>query len=159
MSLRVRLVLWLGCVLGITLGLGCALAGWRAQASVRAEIQSALAAGRQPATNSIAEIVGAAGQLRELRHLVMTFDGNRHVQAILADSRHVVIATSALQPPAESAPAWFRRLIDPVLSPTVLAVPPSPGWETGGTFTLVADTANEIGEVWGQAKDTLRMLA
>ncbi|MFL5254543.1 MAG: HAMP domain-containing protein [Rhodopila sp.] len=159
MSLRVRLVLWLGGVLAVTLGLGCAVAGWRAQASVRAEMQSALAAGRQSAANSIAEIIGSQGQLRELRHLVTTFDGNRHVQATLTDDRDAVIAASFLQRPGEPVPAWFRRLIDPALPAAVLAVPSSPGWETGGTLTLATDAANEIDEVWDQATDTLCLLA
>jgi two-component system sensor histidine kinase UhpB len=159
MSLRVRLVLWLGCVLAVTLGLGCALAGWRAEASVRAEMQAALGAGRQTVANSIAEIIGSAGQLRELRHIVTTFDGNRHVRAALVDSKDEMIARSLLQRPAEAAPAWFRRLIDPTLPQAILTVPPSPGWEIGGTITLTADAANEISEVWGQANDTLRVLA
>ncbi|MEA2772661.1 MAG: two-component system, NarL family, sensor histidine kinase UhpB, partial [Acetobacteraceae bacterium] len=81
MSLRIRLVLWLGCILAVTLGLGCALAGWRAVASVRAEMQSALATGRQAVANSIEEIALSAYGSRELRHLVATFDGNRHVRA------------------------------------------------------------------------------
>jgi two-component system, NarL family, sensor histidine kinase UhpB len=146
-------------VLAVTLGLGCALAGWHAEASVQAEMQAALAAGRQSATNSIGEIIGSAGQLRELRHLVTTFDGNRHVRAVLADDKGTVIAASHPQPPGEPVPAWFRRLIDPALPPAVLPVPPSLGWEIGGTLSLTADARNEIGEVWDQANDTLRMLA
>lgn len=159
MALRVRLVLWLGGVLAVTLGLGCALAWWHADASVRTEMQAAIAAGRQSAANNIGEIIGAAGQLRELRHLVTTFDGNRHVRAVLADANGAVIAASHLQPPGQPVPAWFRQLIDPALPPAILAVPPSPGWESGGTLTLATDAANETGEVWGQANDTLRMLA
>ena len=79
MSLRTKLVLWLGCVLAITLGLGCALAGLHAVGSVRAEIQAALATGRQAVVNGLEEIAESAGGPRELRHLVATFDGNRHV--------------------------------------------------------------------------------
>ena len=78
MSLRIRLVLWLGCVLAVTLGLGCALAGWHARASVRAEMQAALATGRQTVANSLVE--GA----REMPQVVAIFNGNRHVRAVFS---------------------------------------------------------------------------
>jgi hypothetical protein len=70
MSLRVRLVLWLGCLLAITLAFGCALAGWRPGASVRAEMQAALGAGRQTVANGIAELSASPGTPGELQHLV-----------------------------------------------------------------------------------------
>jgi two-component system sensor histidine kinase UhpB len=146
MSLRIRLVLWLGCVLAVTLALGCALAGWHARASVRAEMQAALATGRQTVANSLVE--GA----REMPQVVATFDGNRHVRAIFADGQGVVVAESVLQRPMRPIPVWFRRAIGPDLAPAVLTVP-------AGAVTLVADPTNEVGEVWGQANDAVRMLA
>ncbi|HET6306769.1 MAG TPA: HAMP domain-containing protein [Rhodopila sp.] len=152
MSLRTRLVLWLGCVLAITLSLGCALAGWHAAGSVRAEMQAALATGRQEVVNGLAEIRESGGGVGDLRHLVATFDGNRHARAIFTDGSGTILAASVLQPPARPIPAWFRRLIGPVLAPVVLASP-------SGLVTLVADPTNEVGEVWGQANDAARMLA
>jgi two-component system sensor histidine kinase UhpB len=148
MSLRVRLVLWLGCVLAVTLGLGCALAGWHAAGSVRAEMQAALATGRQSVANSLREDTLS----RELRRVVATFDGNRHVRAIFTDAEGAVVAASVLQPPARPIPAWFRHALGPTLAPVVLTVP-------SGAITLVADPTNEVGEVWGQANDAVRTLA
>jgi two-component system, NarL family, sensor histidine kinase UhpB len=152
MSLRTRLVLWLGCVLAITLSLGCALAGLHAVGSVRAEIQAALVTGRQAVINGLEEVAQSGGGPPELRHLVATFDGNRHVRATFTDSSGAVVAASVLQPPARPIPAWFRRAIGPSLPPVVLTVP-------SGAITLVADPTNEVGEVWAQANDTVRMLA
>jgi two-component system, NarL family, sensor histidine kinase UhpB len=161
MSLRIRLVLWLGCVLAVTLGLGCALAGWHAVASVRTEMQSALGTGRQAIANSIEEIAGSApGPVDgscELRHLVAAFDGNRHVRATLVDSRGTIIAASILQTPARPAPIWFRRALSPVLAPVILTVPP--GTASSGAIILVANPTNEVGEVWDQTNDAVRMLA
>jgi two-component system, NarL family, sensor histidine kinase UhpB len=145
MSLRIRLVLWLGCVLAVTLGLGCALAGWHARASVRAEMQAALATGRQTVANSLVE--GA----REMPQVVAIFDGNRHVRAVFSDGQGAIVAASVLQRPARPIPGWFRRAIGPDLAPVVLAVP-------RGVVTLVADPTNEVGEVWGQANDAVRTL-
>jgi two-component system sensor histidine kinase UhpB len=148
MSLRLRLVLWLGCVLAVTLGLGCALAGWHAAGSVRAEMQAALATGRQSVANSLREVTLS----RELRRVVATFDGNRHVRATFTDDQGSVVAASLLQPPARPIPAWFRRALGPTLAPVVLTVP-------SGAITLVADSTNEVGEVWSQANDAVRTLA
>ena len=102
MSLRIRLVLWLGCVLAVTLAMGCALAGWHAGASVQAEMQAALAAGRQSAANAIAELHASSGPAGELQHLVATFDGNRHVRAVLRDGAGT--ACRGLIPPAAAHP-------------------------------------------------------
>jgi two-component system sensor histidine kinase UhpB len=152
MSLRIRLVLWLGCVLAVTLSLGCVLAGWHAAASVRAEMQAALAMGQQAVVNGVQEIGGSADGPGELRHLVATFDGNRHVRAVLSDRKGTIVAASVLQPPVRPIPAWFRGALGPTLTPIVLAVP-------SGVITLVANPTNEIGEVWGQANDAVRVLA
>lgn len=150
MSLRIRLVLWLGCVLAVTLGLGCALAGWHAIASVRAEMQAALATGRQTVANNIAEIAGSPEEARELRRLVATFNGNRHVRATFTAGQKTTV--SVLQVPARPVPRWFRRLIGPILEPVVLVVP-------SGLIVLTADPTNEAGEVWDQANDAVRTLA
>jgi two-component system sensor histidine kinase UhpB len=154
MSLRVRLVLWLGCVLAVTLAIGCALAGWHAGASVRAELQAALAAGQQSVANGIAELSASSDATSELQHLVATFDGNRHVRATLRNGTGEVVAVSSLQPSAHPVPGWFLRLIGPRLPPAVIAVP----GRTDASITLTAEPANEVGEVWDQAADALRTL-
>jgi two-component system sensor histidine kinase UhpB len=154
MSLRTRLVVWLGCVLAVTLAMGCALAGWHAGASVQAEMQAALAAGQQSVANGIAELSAAAGAPDELQQLVATFDGNRHVRAVLRDGTGAAVAASSLQTPAYPVPGWFHRLLGPRLPPAVIAIP----GRAGASITLIADSGNEVGEVWDQAADALRML-
>ncbi len=61
--------------------------------------------GRQAVANNIAEIAGSPDEARELRHLVATFDGNRHVQATFTSAQGATIAASVLQTPAPR----FRR--------------------------------------------------
>jgi two-component system sensor histidine kinase UhpB len=161
MSLRTRLVLWLGGVLAVTLSLGCALAGLHAAASVRAEMQSALATGRQAIANNMDEIAHSAPAAddgaREMRHLIVSFDGNRHVQATFRDRMGAVVAASVLQPPSRPVPKWFRRAISPTLAPVVLTVPP--GTIPAGSIILTANPTNEVGEVWDQTNDAVRTLA
>jgi two-component system sensor histidine kinase UhpB len=152
MSLRIRLVLWLGCVLAVTLTLGCVLAGVHAAKSVRAEMLAALATGHQAVVNNVQEVDASPDRQRDLRHLVATFDGNRHLRAVLTDGNGSIIATSVLLRPKRPIPAWFRTALRPTLAPIMLTVP-------SGVITLAADPTNEIGEVWGQANDMVRMLA
>jgi two-component system sensor histidine kinase UhpB len=160
MSLRIRLVLCLGCVLAVTLTLGCLLAGWRAIGSVRTEMLSALAVGRQAAANGIDEIANAKPDaadetMRQLRHLVATFDHNRHLRAALIGETGETEASSTLAHRARPIPAWFVAAMDPRLPDARLALPAG----RPGAIVLRADPANEAGEVWDQAIDGLRTLA
>jgi two-component system sensor histidine kinase UhpB len=151
MSLRLRLVLCLAGVLAAILALGSGLAGWHASLSVRTELQAALAVGGQTAALGIAEAPAAPDALAALRHLVATFDGNRHVRATLTDARGTVVVASTLLAPTEDVPAWFQRVLAPRLAMVVLPA-------EGGSIRLVADATNEVGEVWGAAKDATALL-
>ena len=157
MSLRVRLVASLACVLAVTLSLGCALASWHAAKSVRTEMRAALAVGRQAVVNGFEEMAASAEPQRGLRHLIATFDGNRHVRATVTDRRGAVVAVSALAAPARPVPAWFRSAVGPAPDPLRMTLPEGLG--EGGAITLDADPTNEIGEVWNEARDGLGILA
>ncbi len=157
MSLRLRLVASLACVLAVTLSLGCALASWHAAKSVRNEMRAALVGGRQAVVNGFDAIVTSDEPQRGLRRLVATFDGNRHLRATLADRRGTVVAVSAPAVPARPAPAWVQRALAPALEPLPVVLPA--GLAEGGAITLEADPTNETGEVWDRARDGLGILA
>jgi two-component system sensor histidine kinase UhpB len=148
MSLRLRLVLSLACALSLAMAAGCALAGLRAASSVRTEMQAALTVARQTAASAL-----AANDPDAARKLVATFDNNRHVRARLADAAGHDLAASRLARPRMPVPHWLVAALDPVLPPVTLALP------GGGTITLQADAANEVGEVRDQAIDGLWTMA
>src|ERR1700722_10194964 len=128
MPLRMRLIVLIGVVLMVSLACGSVLVGWHAAGSVRTELRAALDVGAKTIRNGVDELVRSDDRARELRHLVATFNGNRHVRAILLDARDQPLAASSLFVPTQSVPRWFRSLI--VDNPEAVRIPISP--ETDG---------------------------
>jgi two-component system, NarL family, sensor histidine kinase UhpB len=157
MPLRVRLTALIGLVLLASLAGGSVLVGWHAASSVRTELRAALDVGANTIRNGLAESVGSADRADELRHLVSTFNGNRHVRATLLDARDQPLAASALFVPTQQVPGWFRRLIG--REPGFVRLPVSPAGEAGGAILLQADPINEVGEVWAESRDAVLVLA
>ena len=157
MPLRVRLIVLVGMVLLASLAGGSALVGWRAVNSVRIELRAALDVGIQTVYNGYDDLAHDDDRPAGLHRLVATFDGNRHVRAILLDPNGLLVATSTLLVPAQPAPGWFRRLIAVDLPPERLPVPPR--LEAGAAILLHADPANEVAEVWNEARDAISILA
>ena len=85
MPLRVRLIALIGLVLLASLAGGSVLVGWHAASSVRTELRAALDVGANTIRNGLGELVRTNDRADELRHLVGTFNGNRHVRATLLD--------------------------------------------------------------------------
>jgi two-component system sensor histidine kinase UhpB len=157
MPLRVRLIALIGAVLLLSLAGGSALVGWHAASSVRTELRAALDVGSKTIRNGIDELVGSDDSARELRHLIATFNGNRHVRAMLLDGRGQAIAASELFVPTQPVPGWFRNLIGG--EPGMVRVPVSRVGDGAGAIVLQSDPINEIGEVWGESRDAVLVLA
>lgn len=149
MSLRARLIASIVLVLVVCLGLGGAVAGWHAVRSVRTEMQSALAVGIQTMRNGINEIPGADNPDAETHRLVRTFDGDRHLRAILQDDGGAVADSSTVATLAPQMPGWFVALLAPRLDAARLPLP------RHRAIVLEPDPHNEIGEVWTQLRDDL----
>jgi two-component system, NarL family, sensor histidine kinase UhpB len=156
MSLRMRLVALVGLVLLFSVACGSGLVAWRAMHSVRTELQAALVVGARTVRNGLANLTEADQPARELRRLVVTFDGNRHVRATLLNPQGDTIASSELFPPTQQVPQWFMHLIMHRPPAVHLAVPSGIG--DGSAIILQADPVNEIGEVWGQSRDAMLVL-
>ena len=87
MPLRVRLIALVGLVLLLCLGGGSVLVGWHAASSVQTELRAALDVGANTIYNGFDDLAGSDDRANELRHLVATFNGDRHVRATLFDVR------------------------------------------------------------------------
>ncbi len=157
MPLRLRLIASIGLVLLASLACGSVLVGWHAASSVRTELRAALDVGANTIRNGLAEFVRSGDHADELRHLVGTFNGNRHVRATLLDARDQPLAASVLFVPTQPVPGWFRRLIGGEPGAVRLAVAPADGG--GSAIVLQADPINEIGEVWAESRDAVLVLA
>ncbi len=157
MPLRMRLIALVGLVLLASLACGSVLVGWHAANSVQTELRAALDVGANTIRNGFDDLVGADDRAAGLRHLVATFDGNRHVRAALIDELDRPVATSVLFVPTQIVPGWFRRLI--AGDPGAVRVPVPPARDGSAVIVLQADPANEIGEVWGESRDAVLVLA
>jgi two-component system sensor histidine kinase UhpB len=157
MPLRVRLIMLIGLVLLVSLGCGSALVGWHAAGSVRTELHAALDVGMKTIRNGVDELVRSDDRTRELRRLVTTFNGNRHVRATLLDARDQPLVASVLFTPTQSVPGWFSHLIAGKPAGVRLEVPP--GDDGIAAIVLQPDPVNEIGEVWAESRDAVLVLA
>ena len=154
MPLRMRLIALIGSVLLVSVACGSVLVAWRAANSVHTELRAALDVGTKTIRNSIDEPGDPDDRATGLRHLVATFNGNRHVRATLLDATDQPVAISNLFIPTQPIPNWFRRLIGGELDAVRIPVPRS-----ASTIVLQADPINEIGEVWAESRDAVLVLA
>jgi two-component system sensor histidine kinase UhpB len=149
MSLHIRLIASIVIVLLVSLCVGGAIAGWHAVRSVRAEMQAALVVSVQTIRNGVDGLPEARDPRDELGRLVHTFDGDRHIRAVLHDAAGRPRAASAPAKLAPNVPAWFVTLLAPSLAPLRLDV------GAGNAITIEPDSRNEVGEVWTQLRDDL----
>jgi two-component system sensor histidine kinase UhpB len=153
MSLRVRLIVSIGIVLLVTLCVAGAASGWHAIRSVQVEMQAALAVGAQTLRNGVDRLPETHNPDNAFGRLARTFDGDRHVRAVLQDAGGRFLTASNLPTLAPNVPEWFVALLAPSLPPMRFDV------GAGRTITLEPDPHNEIGEVWTQLKDNLVAVA
>ena len=153
MPLRARLMVLVGMILFVSLAGGGALIAWHAAGRVQTELHSALSVGANTIENGLKELSTADDRTAELRRLIATFDGNRHVQVTLFDAAGSITARSKLFAPAQNVPSWFVRLIGNPVSP--MRVPAG----LGSDILLEPDPANELDEVWDESRDAMLILA
>ena len=156
MSLQLRLIVSIMLMLVVSLALGGMLACWHAARSVETELQAALEVGQHSVENAMGELPQAQNPGQELARLIGTFDGDRHVLAVLLNGRGEPALISSLAIPARPAPDWFIRLLG--VTPHVLRFPLPAAIAGHGVILLQADLRNEVGEVWGQFGDSLAVL-
>jgi two-component system sensor histidine kinase UhpB len=164
MSLRYRLMGLVTLGLGISLALGGAIACWNASRSVRTEMQAALTVGEQTVRNAIEGLSRSDRPEQDLRHLVATFDGDRHLRAQLFRAGNGgnlaaprLVAASFVSASPGPVPEWFIRLLG--AAPTGTRIPLAPANDfPGGAIVLETDPDNEAREVWSEFRDALLIL-
>lgn len=111
MSLRARVISLIGLVLGLGVVLGVLLAGYEARRTLRAELEAGLVGGRQTVLSAFEDLPRSDHAPRDLRQLIATFDGNRHVWARLTDGQGRPLLAST-PPQSKKAPGWFSHLLE-----------------------------------------------
>jgi len=156
MSLRLQLILSMAAALLVSLVMVGTLAWWNATRSVTTEMHAALEAGARAVRNTIAQLPATSDDLLYIERLIPSFDGNRHVKAVLIGADGVMLETSAMAKTG-GAPAWFVRFIGIPPESIDIALPPDTA--AYRAIRLQTDPHNEIGEVWTRARDDMLIMA
>jgi two-component system sensor histidine kinase UhpB len=151
MSLRARILAAIVLVLASGSGFGLALAGWHARQWLHEELTSAQLSGRLTVRRVFADLRRDQAPNSELASLVATFDGDRHMQAMLLGADGRVIAASTPHFSTEP-PAWFTAWLRQSVPPMRLAAP------DGEAIELRPVEANDMQAVWAEFLDLALVL-
>jgi two-component system sensor histidine kinase UhpB len=152
MSLRARILAWIGGILVLCLALGVVFAGQHAQRSVRVELAAALNGGHEELNDMMDRLPTSGDPTPALREAAASFDGVRHLRATLTDPKgRLILASQPLQSD-HPEPRWFKALLTPRLASVRAQA-------RGYTLTLTPIADNEAGEVWSEFVDSVMVLA
>lgn len=150
MTLRVRLIVLVAFVLLFSVMLGGMLAWRHAAQSARTEMQAALLSGEHRVRDAITYLPEVANREGDLRRLIATFNGDRHVRAALLDSHGQTVVDSILSKPLYPTPDWFFDLLGVRPTSTQISIGPTFIQEA---IELETDPHNEVSEVWTEFRD------
>jgi two-component system sensor histidine kinase UhpB len=123
MSLRVRVLAAIALVLLLGAAAGGLLAGVQTGRTLRAELDAALVGGRQTVLSAYEDLPRSNHPARDMRQLLATFDGNRHLSAALVDASGRVLRSATPATTPARAPGWFGALFKTDLKPLTLRAP------------------------------------
>lgn len=144
MSLRGRVIGLVGLVLVVSLSLYLVVAWGSARSDLAAELGAARTSGILTTRSSFELLPRSKDPEHDLRQLVATFDGNRHLRAVVLDRARHPLYASAVALPRDPAPRWFAALLGADLSPTLLPVPNG----GGALLMLRPEPASDIAALW-----------
>ncbi len=160
MSLRLRVLTAIAAVLLLGAAVGTGFGLWDMRRALREELTAAMVGGRQTVASAFEDLPRSDHRDRDLRQLIGTFNGNRHVRAALIDPRRTRIASVAYHG-ATAAPDWFVAVLDPH-APRVRIT--APGAANGApaapaVVELSPVAAYDIGDAWRLAIHAALVLA
>ena len=120
-----------------------------------AELTAARTGGVQTVQSAFEDLPRSDHPQRDLRQLVATFNGNRHLTAAVLDQSGRVLLASRAAMPARAAPDWFAASVRSDLQPVSLKVP-APGADV---LTLRPEPASDIAALWSATIDAAAAFA
>ncbi len=148
MPLRLRVVLLIGLVLFASMVLGALVAGYQVRRALSAELTAGLSGARQTAASAFEDLPQSDHPARDLRQLVATFDGNRHVQATLVGPGGRPVWVSRSDRPATPPPRWFRSLLRVTPAALTLEVPATSAGRARLALTATPDL--DVRAAWSE---------
>jgi two-component system sensor histidine kinase UhpB len=126
--------------------MGTVVAGYEARQALSGELAAGLGGARQTVASAFEDLPHSDHPARDLRQLVATFDGNRHVRASLLDAQGRPVLASHTRAPDRPAPPWFARLLGATPPPAEIAVP---GAAAGFRAIVLTPTAGiDVSAAW-----------
>jgi two-component system sensor histidine kinase UhpB len=144
MSLRGRVMTLVALMLLISVSIYVTISWSGARRDLAAELVAARTGGLQTVRSAFEDLPRSDHPQRDLRQLVATFDGNRHLTAEVVDRTRRVRMTSEGALPRKPAPAWFAAAIRPDLQPAMIRVPDG----SGDVVVLRPEPANDTAALW-----------
>ena len=156
MSLRARVVALIGAVLLLSVLMGTVVAGYQSRAALHEELTSGLSGGRTTVLAAFEDLPQSDHPDRDLRQLVATFNGNRHVRARLVDDRGRTLFASETEMADRLAPWWFQGLLGTPPVPVSIDAPPG----GPGAHAIVLSAIPELDAIvaWRQFTGVLMVL-
>jgi len=155
MSLRGRVIALVGLVLLVSLATYIVVAWDGARNDLAEELAAARKVGAQTARSAFEDLPRSDHPLRDLRQLVATFDGNRHLRAVVRDGAGRLRFASAVVMPVAPAPSWFSTSLAPDRKPTIIAVPDG----RGDALSLWPEPASDIAALWKASSSAVGLFA
>lgn len=156
MALRTRIVALIGLVLLVSVLMGAAVAVFEARRTLQAELHAALTGGEQTVLSAFEDLPRSDHADRDLRQLVATFNGNRHLRAVLLGPGGRILAASANPDRARRAPGWFADLLGPAPPPAAIAAPA--GADHAGVLRLEPTASTDVSAVWREFSGVVAIL-
>jgi two-component system sensor histidine kinase UhpB len=144
MSLRGRVMALVALMLLISVSIYVAISWNGARSDLAAELGAARIGGLQTVRSAFEDLPRSDHPQRDLRQLVATFDGNRHLTAAVVDPRGRVRIRSQGAMPATPAPAWFAASIRPDVGPATIRVPDG----SSDVLMLRPEPSNDTAALW-----------
>jgi two-component system, NarL family, sensor histidine kinase UhpB len=156
MSLRARIIMLVAASLLLSVLLGGFVAGYEARRALSAELAAAMRGAELTVDSSLEDLPQSDHPARDLRQLVATFDGNRHVSARLIQNDGRPERVSQTEAVDQPAPAWFVRLLGPPPRPIQVDLPPAATGYRAITLTPTAEI--DVSVAWREFIEIVTVL-
>lgn len=155
MSLRGRVIALVSLMLLVSVSVYVTISWSAARSDLAEELSAARTGGLQTVRSAFEDLPRSDHPQRDLRQLVATFDGNRHVIAAVVDQsgRARMVSKAAL--PRRRAPSWFAHLLRSDLGPAMVTVPD----HSGDVIRLRPEPASDIAALWSATVSAVEVFA
>lgn len=150
MPLRRRLLALVALVLALCLIGGGVLTYLYGLRKIDLEMSSAMEVAGSAVGDALTSVVPGPDANTQVRRIISSFDGDRHIVARLVNPTGKIASVSRLEKPFDPPPSWLFGLLAGEQRARTFDLPK--GVQDLGTIRIQADPHNEVSEVWEDLK-------